>query len=124
LSDPINLVVRSRGIAPGTRVTLNISGSSSATFTGGLLSGTTDSSTATLAVSGLDRAAVTQLFVYATFDVPSSAASSNPLGDDHVARVRVETAPGQPAQYAFYRANGSEIEAKRLPPTFVNQFVP
>ena len=124
LSDPINLVVRSRGIAPGTRVTLNISGSSSATFTGGLLSGTTDSSTATLAVSGLDRTAVTQLFVYATFDVPSSAASLNPLGEDHVARVRVETAPGQPAQYAFYRANGSEIEAKRLPPTFVNQFVP
>jgi hypothetical protein len=114
LTDPIPVVVQARNIPVGTQVRLNVTGSSGATYTQGSLAGSLALSTATLSVSGLDRTAESHLFVFATFDVPQSAALLNPSGPDHVAKVRVETAPGQPSTMAFLRRDGSVIDPKKI----------
>src|SRR5204863_4365125 len=78
LTDPISVVVQGRNIPIGTAVNLNLSGSSGVTYTPGTLAGSLGLTTATLLVSGLNRSTETHLFVFATFDVPLSAALFNP----------------------------------------------
>jgi hypothetical protein len=102
-------------IVIGTLVNLNLSGSSGTTYTPGTLAGSFDQSVATLQVSGLNRSAETHLFVFATFDVPQSAALFNPAGPDQVARVRVQAEPGKPSTMAFLRRDGSEIDPRKIP---------
>lgn len=115
LSDPISVAVQGRNIPVGTQVNMNLSGSSGVTYTPGTLAGSLDLSTATLLVSGLNRSTETHLFVFATFDVPQSAALLNPAGPNHVAQVRVQAAPGKPSTMAFLRRDGSEIDPKKIP---------
>jgi hypothetical protein len=115
LSDPISLVVQGRNIPVGTQVSLNPSGSAGATYAPGTLIGSLELSSATLQVSGLDRNAETHLFVFATFDVPQSAAVLNPNGPDQVARIRIQAAPGKPSTIAFLRRDGSVIDPKKIP---------
>lgn len=123
LTDPISVVVRGHNIPVGTSVSLAVGGSA-ATAATSTLTGTFDSSTTTLNVSGLSRTAVSTLFVYANFSPPSSAQIFNPAGRDHVARVRAEAAPGRRTRFTFLRADGTRIDAARLPPQFLSQFRP
>jgi hypothetical protein len=122
LSDPLSVVVQGRNIPVGTQVKMNISGSTGATFTAGTLAGSLAQSLATLTVSGLDRNAETHLFVFATFDVPQTAALLNPSGPDQIAKVRIEAAPGQPSTMAFLRRDGSAIDPKKIPAALLQHF--
>jgi len=115
LTDPIAVAVQGTNIPVGTAVNLNLSGSSGTTYVPGTLAGSFDLSTATLQVSGLDRSAESHLFVFATFDVPQSAALFNPEGPDHVDKVLVQAEPGQPSTMAFLREDGSRIEPEKVP---------
>ena len=121
LNDPISVVVHGHNLPIGTTVRLSVGGSN-ATVTSATLSGTFDSSTATLNVSGLNRASVSTLFVFATFDISSTAQTFNPKGPNHVARIGVEARLGQPSQLAFLRSNGTKIDLMKLPPQFLRQF--
>jgi hypothetical protein len=122
LTDPIAVLVQGRNIPLGTQVNLNLSGSTGATYTPDSLTGTFELSSATLQVSGLDRGAETHLFVFATFDVPEGASSLNPEGPDQVAKLRVQTAPGQPSTMAFLRRDGSTIDPRKLPTALLDYF--
>src|SRR5439155_13046127 len=95
---------------------------SGVTYAFGTLAGAFDLSTASLSVSGLDRSAETHLFVFATFDVPQSAALLNPAGPDQIAKVRIQTGPGKPSTMAFLRRDGSEIDLKRVPAALLQYF--
>jgi hypothetical protein len=122
LTDPIAVAVQGTNIPVGTAVNLNLSGSSGTTYVPGTLAGSFDLSTATLQVSGLDRLAETHLFVFATFDVPQSAALFNPEGPDHVDKVLVQAEPGQPSTMAFLRKDGSRIEPEKVPTQLLAYF--
>ncbi len=122
LTDPINVLVQAGNIPVGTQVKIIFSGSPNATFTLGTLSGTLASSTTTLTVSNLTRSVATYLFVYATFDLPLTSLNLNPKGKDQVAKVRLEAAPGAKPKYVFLRNDGSEIDAKKLPQKFLQEF--
>jgi hypothetical protein len=113
LPDPLSVVVQGRNIPVGTQVSMNITPAGS--YTPGTLIGSVDLSSATLQVSGLDRNAETHMFVFSTFNVPQSAALLNPNGPNHVAKVRIQAAPGQPSTMAFLRQDGSVIDPKKLP---------
>jgi len=123
LTDPISVVVQGRNIPIGTLVSMSVGGSS-ATVTSGTLSGTFDSSSATLNVSGLNRATVSTLFVFATFTPPSGVQAFNPKGPDYVARIRAEATPGNATRFAFIRANGTKVDPTRLSPRFLKIFRP
>ena len=122
LADPINLVVQASNIPVGTQVMMNISGSSGTTYTPGTLTGTLASSTATLSISGLDRNAASFMFVFATFDPPSSASNVNPSGPNHVAKIRIESAMATKPKFIFLRADGSEIDLANVPQSLLLQF--
>jgi len=122
LSDPIAVAVQARNIPVGTQVNLNLSGSPGVTYTPGTLAGSLDISTATVLVSGLNRSGETHLFLFATFDVPQTVALFNPAGPDHVERVRLQAAPGQPSTMAFLRKDGSEIDLKKIPTRLLSYF--
>lgn len=122
LSDPISVVVHGRNLPVGTQVQMTIGGSH-ATVTSGTLAGTFDLSTATLNVSGLSRTSVSTLFVFAIVATPSSLQALNPKGANRVARIRIEATLGGASKFAFLRANGSMIDAARLPPKFLSQFI-
>lgn len=123
LADPISVVVRGHNIPLGTAVSLAVGGSA-ATAATATLSGTFDSSTATLNVSGLNRTSVSTLFVYASFSPPGGAQAFNPPGRNHVARVRAEAAPGRQTKFTFLRADGARVDAAKLSPRFLSQFRP
>lgn len=123
LSDPISVVVRGHNIPVGTRVNMAVGGSS-ATVTSATLSGTLDSASATLTVSGLSRTAASTLFVFATFGTPSAAQASNPAGRDHVSRIRVANSLGGAPRFSFLRGDGTEVDRSKLPPSFLKQFNP
>lgn len=120
LTDPINVVVQASNIPVGTQVNITFGGPGA--FTPGTLQGTLASSTATLTVSNLNRSAVTYLFVYATFDPPMTSLNHNPKGKDRVAKVRLEAKPGARQKFVFLRKDGSEIDAKKLPQAFLQEF--
>ena len=122
LTDPLPVVVQGRNIPIGTQVNLNLSGSSSATYTPGTLDGSFDQSLATLQIAGLNRDAESHLFVFATFDVPASTGADNPDGPDQVAKVRIEAAPGKESSLAFLRRDGSVIDPTRVPPALRRHF--
>ncbi len=122
LTDPISVVVQGSNIPVGTQVNINFSGSPSAIFTSGTLQGTLQSSTATLTVSNLTRTEVTYLFVYATFDLPMTSQIHNSKGKDQVAKVRLESAPGEKPKFVFLRKDGSEIDSNKLPDAFLKEF--
>ena len=121
LSDPINVVVQGRNVPVGTQVTLQFSGSN-ATTAPCTLSGTEANSSATCTLSNLNRAAVTYILAVATFNPPSQAANFNPKGENHVAKVRVESILGGKPKYVFLRADGTEVKAEKLLPQFLRQF--
>lgn len=120
LTDPISVVVQASNVPVGTQVKIIFAGAGS--FTPGTLQGTLASSTATLTVSNLTRTAVTYLFVYATFDPPMTSLNHNPKGKDRVAKVRLEAKPGAKQKFVFLRKDGSEIDAKKLPQAFLQEF--
>jgi hypothetical protein len=122
LSDPISVVVQGRNIPLGTQVNLNLSGSTSTTYTPGTLAGSFELSSATLQVNGLDRNAETHLFVFVTFDVPQNIAALNPAGPDQVAKLRIQASPGKPSTLAFLRRDGSVIDLKKIPTALLRHF--
>lgn len=122
LPDPISVVVAASGIPVGTQIGISFGTTNAGTVTPGTLTGSTQSSTATIQVSGLNRTQLAYLFVSATFAVPGPAAPANPAGPDQVARVHVTAAPGAAPKFSFLRANGSSIDASRLPAEFLKHF--
>jgi hypothetical protein len=123
LTDPIAILVRGSNVPVGTQVKINISGRGNPTSTPATLSGTLQSSSATINVSGLDKGgAVTYLYVSAVFDLPQSVQNFNLKGRDEIAQVRVEAAPGAKPKYVFLRKDGSEVERGKVPPPLLQQF--
>ncbi len=121
LTDPINVVVNASNIPVGTQVNITFSGSPSASYTPGILTGILESSTAILTISNLNRSTVTYLFVYATFDPPSTAQNLNNDDKDRVAKVRLESAPGAKPKFIFLRNDGTEISEDNLPIQFLRE---
>lgn len=121
LTDPIPIVIQGTNVPSGTQVQLQLSGSSG-TATGCTLTGGPGPVSCNASVSGLNRNGVSTLLAVAVFDPSSQAAVFNPKGENQVAKVRLETALGKQSKYAFLRANGSEIDAKKLSPQFLQQF--
>ena len=123
LVDPINVVVLATNIPVGTQVNIGfVSGSSQGTSTPGTLSGTVQSSTATLTISNLHRTSVTYLLATASFDPPANAQHYNPKGSDHVAKIKIETKVGARPTFVFLRRDGTMIDQAKLPRAFLNQF--
>jgi hypothetical protein len=122
LQDPIALVVNGKNIPAGSTVTVVGTGSA-ITSTGGVLAGTLDASTATIQISGLDRTALTHLYLSTTFDVPpAQGGGANPPGPDQVARVRLESELGGSSRFTFLRKDGSVVPNERLQPAFLAHF--
>jgi hypothetical protein len=123
LSDPLSVIVHGHNIPVGTQVNMNVTGSA-VTVDPVTLSGTLDSSAATLGVSGLNRTAVSTLYVFATFTPPSggSLQSANPKGRDQVAKVRVEAAPGTKSRFVFLRSDGTVIDKSKVPRALLEYF--
>jgi hypothetical protein len=123
LPDPIDVVVSASNIPVGAQVNITFGTSNGGTVIPGTLTGTIGSSSATVQISGLNRAQLAYLYVSTTFDVPQNIAMLGPpSGPDHVAAVRATAAPGAATQYAFLRTDGSSIDSSRLPPAFLKQF--
>ncbi len=122
LPDPIHVVVTANNIPVGTQVGISFGTGNVGAVVPGTLSGSLESSTTTVQVSGLNRTALAYLFVSATFSVPQSAANANPAGADHVAQVRVEAAPGGAPKFVFLRADGSVVDVRLLPAAFLRHF--
>jgi hypothetical protein len=117
MPDPVALVVNASNIPVGSQVTVSINPVGSASATAATLTGTDLSSTATINISGLSRTLTpTFIFASATFQVPVLAQGLNPQGADHVARLRIDAAPGKESQIAFLRLDGSEVSLDRVPP--------
>jgi hypothetical protein len=123
LQDPITVIVQAQNVPVGSQVTLMFSGSnataSPATTT---LSGTTASSSATFAVSGLSRSGVTVLSASATFSPSQLSASLKQFGPDAVDKVELAAALGRPAKYRFLRKDGTEVSAADLSPELKRMF--
>jgi hypothetical protein len=123
LTDPISVVLHAANIPTGAQVTVGfVTGSPNATSTPGTLSGTFDSSSATATVSALNRGAVTYLLATAMFDPPTSALKFNPKGPDQVAKIRVVTSLGGKPKLLFLRSNGTEVDFRRVPKRFLEEF--
>jgi hypothetical protein len=123
LSDPISIVITANNIPVGTQVEVRpVRNSSNATFNPGTLAGTSQNSTATATITGLDRTAVTYLLATAAFDPPITAQAFNPKGLNHVASVRIESGIGSKAKIIFLRSDGTEIEHTNLSKKFLEQF--
>jgi hypothetical protein len=120
--DPINVVVHAKNVPIGTQVNLSISGSSNVTFTPGTLSGSQAASSATVAVSGLNRIGASFLLASVEFALPQNVASFNSKGIDQIANVRISAKPGTQPKLAFLRSNGSEVEASKVPSTLRQYF--
>jgi hypothetical protein len=122
LADPINVVVQASNVPVGTEVNLNISGLSNGTFTPGVLLGTSASSFATVAVSGLNRAGPTYIIAIADFSLPADMAKANPTGPNQIAKVRVIAKPNANSKLVFMRRDGTEIDLPSVPKTIQQQF--
>jgi hypothetical protein len=114
-SDPINVVVEAAQVPVGTQVTLTVTPGIGVTTVPGTLTGSTESSTATLQFSNASRTALSYLFVCATFSVPDTVPQPDQPPADRVARIRLEAAPGRPERVVFLRSDGSEIDPARVP---------
>ena len=121
LADPIQVQIQGGNVPSGTQVQLQLSGSSG-TATGCTLTGGPGPVACNATVSGLNRNGVSTLLAVAVFNPSSQANVFNPKGANQVAKVRLETALGKQTKYAFLRANGSEIDSKKLSPQFLQQF--
>ena len=114
LTDPLPVVVQGTNLPVGSPVTVNFSGSSSATSTTATLAGTTASSTATVYISNLTRANVTYLFVSATFDPTLITQNFKQTGPNLVSKIELAAAPGEKTTYRFLRADGSRVELEKV----------
>lgn len=117
LQDPLPVVVHATNVPVGTPVSLSFSAASAGTAisTTATLSGTTASSSATLYVSGLNRSAITYLFVMATFDPAFIANNLKQSGPNAVARVELASAVGESTTYRFLRRDGTELDPSNVP---------
>ena len=107
LQDPIPVLVQGTNIPIGSPVTINFNGGGTSTTAN--LAGSTAQSTATIYISGLNRSAVTFLFVSATYD-PSLISDLRQTGPDAVSKIELAAAPGEKTQYRFLRRDGSAVE--------------
>ena len=114
LTDPIPVVVQGNNVPVGSPVTINFSGSSSATSTTANLTGANTTSTATVYISNLNRGAVTYLFVSATFDPTLISQDLKQTGPNAVSKVELAVAPGEKTQYRFLRRDGSQIPLRSV----------
>ena len=111
LSDPIPIVVQGTNVPVGSTVTISISGGGG-TSTTATLAGSTSMSTATLFLSGLNRSAVTYLFVSATFDATLISTNIQPEG---ISKIQLATNLGQKTTYRFLRRDGTEARLADVP---------
>jgi len=108
LQDPIPVLVQGTNIPVGSSVTVNFNGGGTSTTAS--LAGTTATSTATVYISGLNRSAVTFLFISATYDPTLISENLKQTGPDAVSQIELAAAPGQKTQYRFLRRDGSVVE--------------
>jgi hypothetical protein len=115
LQDPIAVVVEAKNVPVGSPVTINFNNSPSATFPPVNLTGTRESSTATLSVTGLNRGAVDYLFVYTIFNASQIAQNLNPLDPASVSKIEVASSLGGRTHYRFLQREGTEVSPSKLP---------
>ncbi len=114
LSDPIAVVVQATNVPPGSPVTIIFSGSN-ATASAATLSGSSAASSATVLVSGLNRSAVTYLYVSATFNPALISENIPQTGPDAVSKVEVASGLDHKTSYRFLRKDGTEISQTKVP---------
>jgi hypothetical protein len=114
MADPIPVVVQGTNLPVGSPVAVNFSGSPNATSTTANLAGTSATSTATVYISNLNRAAVSYLFVSATFDPTLIAQYVPQKGPNAVSKIELAAAIAQKTQYRFFRLDGSQVPFDRL----------
>jgi hypothetical protein len=102
MADPIPVVVQGTNLPVGSPVAVNFSGSPNAT------------STATVYISNLNRAAVSYLFVSATFDPTLIAQYVPQKGPNAVSKIELAAAIAQKTQYRFFRLDGSQVPFDRV----------
>lgn len=119
--DPIDVVVSGVNIPVGSTVDVVFGTTTTASYVPGTLTGTAESSTATVHISGLARDNMTYFFVTVTFDVPTVAAGGDARPRD-VAKARVTVGPGGEPQWTFLRNDGSVVDPNLLPASFLSRF--
>lgn len=122
LTDPISVGVSAENVPVGTQVSVGFASSSGGTSVPCNLAGSFSSSSCTATISGLNRTAVTYLLATATFSPSGSLAQYNPMGPNHVAKIKLETAIAAKPKYSFIRSNGSVIDPKDISPAFLKEF--
>jgi hypothetical protein len=113
LQDPIPVLVQGTNIPVGSPVTINFNGGGTSTTAN--LAGSTAQSTATVYISGLNRSAVTFLFVSATFDPTLISQNLKQTGPNAVSKIELAAAPGEKTRYRFFRHDGSSVELANVP---------
>jgi hypothetical protein len=104
----------------GTQVKVGFfNGSPGATSTPATLAGTLQFSSGTAMISNLNRLAVTYLLATATFDPPLSAMRFNPKGQDHVAKIRIDSVLGGKPKVTFLRRDGTAVNAAKVSKRFL-----
>jgi hypothetical protein len=115
IPDDVPVVVGASNIPLDTEITLGFLSTHQGTVTTARLAGSLASSTATLHLTGLSRATgvVTSFYVAAVFAV--APFSGGGTGPDAVAKVRLTASLGAPMRTAYLRADGTEVDAARVP---------
>ena len=114
LQDPIPVVVQASNVPAGSPVTINFSNSTSAAYPPASLAGTSASSTATVYVSGLNRAGVVYLFVSTTFSASQISKNIDLFDPGAVSKIEVASALGRHSRYRFFQRDGAEVSPSNL----------
>jgi hypothetical protein len=109
LTDPIPVTVEARRVPPGSVVRVSITGSTGATSTSAPLTGTFALSSATVQVSGLDRSAISYLYVSTSFDPAQQAGSLGLAWPPEAASIEVIGDLSGSSTYRMLGKDGREL---------------
>jgi hypothetical protein len=115
MPDPIPVVIAAQYVPVGTSVSLGFLTGAQGTADPCLLAGTYESSTCTINLTPANRGAVTYIYASAVFDVPPPSPGPDAESAERVARVRATSRVGEPTQWAFLRADGTDADPARVP---------
>jgi len=120
IPDPISIGVEGANIPSGTEVQFAVSGAGTATTC--TLTGGPGPMNCTGSINGLSRTGISTIMAYVIYPPPTSLAKFNPKGENHVAKVRLESRLGAGSRFVFLNKKGREIAAKNLNSKFLKGF--
>jgi hypothetical protein len=109
LTDPIPVTVEAKRVPPGSVVRVSITGSTGATSTSAPVTGTFALSSATVQVSGLDRSAISYLYVSTSFDPAQQAGSLGLAWPPEAASIEVIGDLSGSSTYRMLGKDGREL---------------